>query len=53
MSMSGRTISVNNAKQLLENGRTDLLHGFTSRSGKSFDASIKLEGDKCVFDFGG
>lgn len=52
MSMSGRTISVNNAKQLLDQGKTDILHGFVSKSGKNFDAVIKLEGDKCVFDFG-
>ena len=52
MSMSGRTISVNNAKQLLENGHTDLIKGFVSKSGKSFDAVVKLDGDKCVFDFG-
>ena len=52
MSMSGRTISVNNARQLLKTGQTDMLHGFVSKTGKSFDAVIKLEGDKCVFDFG-
>lgn len=52
MSMSGRTISVNNAKQLLEKGQTDLIKGFVSKSGKSFDAVVKLDGDRCVFDFG-
>lgn len=51
MSMSGRTISVNNAKQLLEKGQTDLIKGFVSKSGKSFDAVVKLDGDRCVFDF--
>ena len=51
MSMSGRTISVNNAKQLLEKGQTDLIKGFVSKSGKSFDAVVRLDGDRCVFDF--
>ena len=51
MSICGRTISVNNAKQLLDTGKTDVLRGFVSKSGKSFDAALKLEGDKCVFDF--
>ena len=52
MSMSGRTISASQAKLLLEKGRTQLISGFISKSGKSFDAIVKLDGDRCVFDFG-
>ena len=51
MSMCNRVISINHAKQLLENGRTETIKGFVSKSGKTFDASLKLDGDKCAFDF--
>lgn len=47
----GRNISVSNAKQLLETGRTSKIKGFVSKSGKTFDAVLKVEGDRCVFDF--
>lgn len=52
MSMCGRTISINHAKQLLDKGRTDIIKGFISKKGKSFDAALKIDGDRCVFDFG-
>ena len=51
MSMCNRVISVNHAKQLLENGRTETIKGFVSKAGKNFDAALKLDGDKCSFDF--
>ena len=47
----GRTISVGNAKQLLETGSTSKIKGFISKKGTSFDAKLKLSGDRCVFDF--
>lgn len=48
----GRVISKRNAALLLENGRTSLIKGFVSRkSGKSFDAYLKLEDGKAVFEF--
>ncbi len=47
----GRNISVSNAKQLLETGRTSKIKGFISKNGKNFDAYIKIDNDKCSFDF--
>ena len=47
-----RAISVKNVKLLLENGKTSVIKGFVSqKSGKSFDAALKIDGDKCIFDF--
>ena len=49
----GRVISLANMKMLLANGRTSKIRGFVSpRTKKSFDAALKLESDKAVFDFG-
>lgn len=47
----GRNISVSNAKQLLETGATSKIKGFVSKKGNRFDATLKLSGDRCVFDF--
>jgi DNA topoisomerase-3 len=48
----GRVISIKNAKTLIETGRTPKIHNFISkRTGKSFDACLKLENGKTVFDF--
>ena len=47
----GRSISKNNAKLLLENGRTSKIQGFTSKNGKKFDAYLVLKDGKVVFDF--
>ncbi len=46
-----RNISLSNAKLLLENGKTSEIQGFISKNGKSFNARLKLDGDKVVFDF--
>ena len=51
LSMCGKTISVSTAKLLLQNGRTPKIQGFIGKSGKAFDAVLKLENGKCVFDF--
>ena len=52
MSICGRAIPISAVKQLLENGKTEKLSGFVSKkSGKTFDASLKLEDGKVVFDF--
>ena len=49
----GRVISLENVKKMLESGKTYKIQGFISpKSGKSFDAFLKLENGKCVFDFG-
>lgn len=48
----GRAISLSNMKLLLETGRTSKIRGFvSSRTKKSFDAALKLEGGRAVFDF--
>lgn len=48
----GRVISIKNAKTLIETGRTPKIRNFISRrTGKSFDACLKLENGKTVFDF--
>ena len=50
-SICGRAISVSNVKMLLESGRSSKIQGFISKKGTPFDAYLKLEGEKCVFDF--
>ena len=47
----GRSISVSNARMLLETGRSSKIRGFVSRKGTSFDACLKISEGKCVFDF--
>ena len=47
-----RVISLTQLQKLLTEGKTDLLDGFISpRTGKSFDAILKLENGKTVFEF--
>ncbi len=46
-----RAISISNARLLLAEGRTAEIQGFTSKNGKLFNARLKLEGDRAVFDF--
>lgn len=51
--ISGKKISSEAAKQLLQNDKTGLIKGFTSKSGKNFDCCLKLDTEnKIVFDFG-
>ncbi len=48
----GRVVSLENVRKLLKDGRTYKIQGFVSpKSGKSFDAYLKLDGGRCVFDF--
>jgi len=48
----GRAISAQNVTMMLDSGKTSKIKGFVSpKSGKSFDAALKIDGDKCVFDF--
>ena len=47
----GRAISIANARLLLKSGRTAKIRGFTSKSGKLFDAYLRLENGRAVFDF--
>ena len=46
-----RVISVSNVKLLLETGRSGLIKGFVSKNGTPFDAYLKLDKDKTVFEF--
>ncbi|TWU43984.1 DNA topoisomerase 3 [Novipirellula aureliae] len=49
--MSGRKISVTNAKKLLQSGKSPVIKGFKSNAGKKFDARLKLVDGKVSFDF--
>ena len=50
--INGRAISVSNMKSLLETGRTAKIRGFVSKkSGKTYDACLKLKDGKAIFDF--
>ncbi|WP_246146271.1 type IA DNA topoisomerase [Rubripirellula lacrimiformis] len=49
--MSGRKISVTNAKKLIKKGETPIVKGFRSKAGKKFDAKLKLVDGKVQFDF--
>ncbi len=52
MRICGRVIPLSAVKQLLTNGKTEKLSGFVSKkSGKTFDACLKLEDGRAVFDF--
>ena len=52
ISICNRVISIAMLKELVENGRTEVISGFVSpKSGKSFDAALKLENGRAVFDF--
>lgn len=46
-----RVISIANARMLLQTGRTAKIQGFVSKTGKPFDAVLKLEDGRVVFDF--
>ncbi|MBO7250341.1 MAG: topoisomerase C-terminal repeat-containing protein [Clostridia bacterium] len=46
-----RAVSVSNAKLLLSEGHTAKIKGFVSKKGTSFDAALKIEDGRCVFDF--
>ncbi len=52
ISICGRAISVSNLKMLIEAGSTAIIQGFVSaKTKKSFDAALKLENGRAVFDF--
>ena len=50
-SICSRTISVSNVKMLLATGKTSKIQGFVSKNGKKFDAVLRLEDGRVVFDF--
>ena len=46
-------ITVEQVRQLLSVGKTDIIDGFVSqRTGKAFRAALRLDHDRVVFDFG-
>lgn len=47
----GKTISLSDVKSLISDGKTPKISGFISKNNKSFDASLKIENGKVVFDF--
>jgi DNA topoisomerase III len=49
--IAGKTIGVRAVQSLLRNGQSPLLKGFRSKTGKSFDARLKLEGGEVRFEF--
>ena len=46
-----RPISISNARKILSEGISSEIQGFISKNGKPFNARLKLDGDKVVFDF--
>ncbi len=51
MNICSRVIPISAVRDLLEKGRTCTLKNFVSKNGKSFDAALKLEDNRAVFDF--
>lgn len=49
--MSEKNITISNIKQLLQKGKTNLIKGFKSKSGKKFDAYLILQDEKIKFEF--
>ena len=50
--IAGKRISARTAQALLRRGMSPLLKGFKSKSGRAFDARLKLEQGEVRFDFG-
>jgi DNA topoisomerase-3 len=50
--IAGKRIGVRTAQALIRQGRSPVLKGFESKSGKPFDARLKLDGGEVRFDFG-
>ncbi|MBQ8859013.1 MAG: topoisomerase C-terminal repeat-containing protein [Clostridia bacterium] len=51
MSICNRVISPANMRLLLNSGKTAKIEGFVGKSGKQFDAALRLEDGRAVFDF--
>ena len=49
--IAGKRISERTAKTLLNNGHSSVLKGFKSKAGKPFNARLKLDRGKVVFEF--
>jgi DNA topoisomerase III len=49
--IAGKRIGMLTAQALLKQGRSRVLKGFASKSGKPFEARLRLEGGEVRFDF--
>lgn len=49
--VSNKQLSSTVISQLLNNKKTDLIKGFKNGEGRSFDAKLKIEDNKIIFDF--
>lgn len=49
--MCQKTITPENAIQLVSQGKTELIQGFTSKKGRPFDAFLKREGARIAWEF--
>ncbi len=51
--IAGKSIGVRSARELLRDGRSAVLRGFQSKTGRRFDARLKLDAGEVRFDFEG
>jgi len=49
--IAGKNVSITNAKRMLKQGRSNLIKGFKSKKGGTFDAFLKLENGEVLFEF--
>jgi DNA topoisomerase-3 len=49
--IAGKRIGVRTAQALLRTGKSPVIKGFTSKSGRPFEARLKLDGGEVRFDF--
>lgn len=50
--IAGKKLTEKNVKTLIEKGQTSIIKGFKSKTGKPFDAALKIDEGKVAFDFG-
>lgn len=50
--IAGKKLTEAQMRMLASKGKTNVIHGFTAKSGRAFDAALRLEDGKVVFDFG-
>lgn len=49
--IAGKTLTKNQVKDLLTKGKTNLIKGFKSKTGKNFDAILKMDNSEVKFEF--
>jgi DNA topoisomerase-3 len=50
--IAGKRIGVRAVQALLREGKSPVLKGFKSKSGRPFEARLKLDGGEVRFEFG-